>query len=131
MSDLVIWARDLYTGPILTSSERRQLEALVSTETGKPISGTSAANPRGFGLGVSQVTRAPIGTFWFYIGETLGFRVAHVYVPSTGITLALGLNSQPSPSQDHIGALISQVYETVLAATSKSGSARKGAAQPR
>lgn len=110
-ADIVKWARDLYTGPILTSAERAELESLVSTATGDPITTTSAKEPRGFGLGVSQISRAPIGKFWFYEGETLGYRVAHIYVPATDTTIVLALNSQTSPSTDKAGPFLSAIYQ--------------------
>jgi D-alanyl-D-alanine carboxypeptidase len=109
-SDIAQWARDLYAGPILTAGERAELESLVSTTTGEPIKGTSKEEPRGFGLGVTQVLRQPFGTFWFYEGETLGYRVAHVYVPATDTTIVVALNSQTSPSTDQAGPFLGKIY---------------------
>jgi len=83
---------------------------LVSTTTGDPIDGTSTKEPRGFGLGVSQMFREPIGKFWFYEGETLGYRVAHIYVPATDTAIAVALNSQTSPSTDKAGPFLSKIY---------------------
>jgi D-alanyl-D-alanine carboxypeptidase len=113
--DIVQWARDLYTGPILNASQRSELETLVSTKTGEPLKKTSKKEPGGFGLGVSQLTRAPIGLFWFYEGETLGFRFLHVYVPATDTTISVVFNSQVGSDVDQAGPFATQVYQTLQA----------------
>lgn len=55
-----------------------------------------------------------LGTFWFYEGETLGYRMLYAYFPTTKMVIALGLNSQPDAKEDKIGQLLSRVYGTVL-----------------
>jgi D-alanyl-D-alanine carboxypeptidase len=110
---LALWARDLYQGPILTKTERYEMETLVSATTGKPIVGTSPKDPRGFGLGASQMYRDPWGRFWFYEGITLGYRMMHAYFPKQNVVIALGLNSQTGSKEDHIGALVSTVIDTL------------------
>jgi D-alanyl-D-alanine carboxypeptidase len=114
-SDVVKWARDLYTGPILAQPQRTEQETLVDTNTGQPIASVSEKSPRGFGLGITEMYKKPIGRFFFYEGETLGYRVAHIYVPSTDTTIVVGLNSQPAGSRDHIGPFLSQIYQTLQA----------------
>ena len=59
-----------------------------------------------------QLTAEPIGTFWFYEGETLGFRTMHVYAPESEAIVAIGLNSHPT--DDQIGALAVSVYDTLV-----------------
>jgi D-alanyl-D-alanine carboxypeptidase len=113
-SDVVKWAHDLYTGPILAAKQRAEMDTLVSTKTGLPIAAASDAEPRGFGLGITDMYRAPLGIFRFYEGETLGYRVAHIYVPSTDTTIAVGLNSQAPGSKDQAGPFLSKVYETLV-----------------
>jgi D-alanyl-D-alanine carboxypeptidase len=107
------WARDLYQGTILTTGERAQLEQFVSTKTGKPIKHVTPSDPGGFGMGVTQVYKAGLGTFFFYEGETLGYRMVHVYFPKQDVVLAFGLNSQPNPGQDHIGDLVRELVTTL------------------
>lgn len=115
--DLTRWARALYSGKVLPARQQRELMSLVSIKTGKPLASTSAADPQGFGLGVVQVTRGTIGTFWFYQGETLGYRMIHVWLPKSDVVFALALNSQPPSSQEaHIGALIEQIYADLVTA---------------
>ncbi len=110
---VALWARDLYQGPILTTAERSELETLVSSKTGKPIEQATEEDPGGFGLGVSQVYKPGLGRIWFYEGETLGYRMVHVYFPEQNLVFAFGLNSQPDKAQDHVGDLILSVVKTL------------------
>jgi D-alanyl-D-alanine carboxypeptidase len=112
-SDMTRWERALYAGDLLPPGQQAELTSLVSARTGEPIAQTSPTDPNGFGLGVAQITAEPIGTFWFYEGETLGFRTLHAYLPGSGVIFALGLNSHPA--DDQIGALAVSVYETLVA----------------
>jgi D-alanyl-D-alanine carboxypeptidase len=109
-SDLTRWERALYSGRMLPAQQQAELESLVSIQTGQPIDSTSAADPRGFGLGVAQLTDPELGTFWFYEGEGLAFRAVHAYFPDSGLILAIGLNSATESANDQIGALTKSVY---------------------
>jgi D-alanyl-D-alanine carboxypeptidase len=111
-ADMTRWERALYSGDLLPAEQQAELTSLVSTTTGQPIDGTSAADPSGFGLGVGQITAEPLGTFWFYEGGTLGFRTLHVYLPGSGVILAMGLNS--ATADDQIITLALAVYETLV-----------------
>ncbi len=111
-ADMTRWERALYDGWLLPPQQQAELLSLVSTATGEPIEATTADDPRGFGLGVAQMTDA-LGTFWFYEGETLGFRLLHAYFPESGLIIAMALNSRPD--EDQLGALATQVYETLVA----------------
>jgi D-alanyl-D-alanine carboxypeptidase len=111
-ADMTRWERALYEGELLPPQQQDELESLVSTATGEPIEQTSAEDPRGFGLGVAQMTD-DLGTFWFYEGETLGFRALHVYFPDSGLIAAMTLNS--TADEDSIGALATSVYGTLAA----------------
>ncbi len=107
------WVRALYESPMLTDQGRKDLKTLVAMENGKPIAKASAT-ARGFGLGVGELAMPKLGTFWFYEGETLGYRMVYAYFPETKMVIALGLNSQPNAKDDKIGQLLSRVYETAL-----------------
>lgn len=109
-ADMARWARFLYEGWLLPPQQMAELTSLVSTATGEPIEGTTPDDPTGFGLGVAQLTDA-LGTFWFYEGQTLGFRFLHAYLPESGVVIAIGLNS--SPDEDRIGDLATAVYDTL------------------
>lgn len=114
--DLTRWARALYTGPMLAQKQRAELLSIVSTKTGRPIATTGASDPRGFGLGVAQMTQPGIGTVWFYEGETLGYRMVHVYFPKQDAVIAFGLNSQPDSKQNQSGKLAVTLYKTLHSA---------------
>jgi D-alanyl-D-alanine carboxypeptidase len=110
-ADMTRWERALYGGELLPPQQQDALESLVSTATGQPIEQTSPDDPAGFGLGIAQMTDE-LGTFWFYEGQTLGFRALHVYFPDSGLIAAMNLNS--SPDEDQLGALARAVYGTLL-----------------
>jgi D-alanyl-D-alanine carboxypeptidase len=112
-SDMTRWERALYGGRLLPSQQQAELESLVSTTTGQPIAGTSATDPQGFGLGVAQLTDEELGTFWFYEGETLGFRALHAYFPDSGVIIAIALNS--ATADDESATLVKTVYDTLRA----------------
>jgi D-alanyl-D-alanine carboxypeptidase len=114
--DMTHWARALYTGPILHPQQRAELMTIVSLKTGKPIKATSLSDPRGFGLGVAQLTMPQIGTIWFYEGMTLGYRMLHLYFPRQDAVIAFGLNSQPDSKQNESGKLAVTIYQTLHAA---------------
>jgi D-alanyl-D-alanine carboxypeptidase len=114
--DVTRWARALYGGRVLAPKQQRELMSIVSTKTGKPIGRPTAADPSGFGLGVVQAYRPNLGTYWFYQGETLGYRVIHIWLPKSDTVFAIGLNSQPPSSQGaYVGHLIEKVYKDLLA----------------
>jgi D-alanyl-D-alanine carboxypeptidase len=111
LADLTTWLRALYEGRLLPPTQQRDLESLVAQNSGQPIVAPSPAHPGGFGLGVSQVLTR-LGTLWFYEGETFGARVAHIFVPASGIAVAIGVNS--ASDDDHLVDLVLRVYETLL-----------------
>ena len=111
-SDMTRWERALYGGRLLPPQQQAELESLVSTTTSQPIARTSATDPMGYGLGIAQLTDPELGTFWFYEGETLGFRALHAYFPDTGLIIAIGLNS--ATADDQSATLMKAVYDTLL-----------------
>lgn len=110
MEDVSRWARALYEGPLLADRQRRELMTLVSDKTGEPISGVSKKNPTAFGLGVGAGFHPDLGSYWYYQGMTLGYRVLYAYFPTNGAVIVVGLNSQPDDEQNQIGKLIEDVY---------------------
>jgi D-alanyl-D-alanine carboxypeptidase len=114
--DLTHWARALYTGPMLAPKQRAELLSLVSLKTGKPIAAVRQSDPRGFGLGVAQLTTPQTGTIWFYEGMTLGYRVVHMYFPRQDAVIVFGMNSQPDSKENSTNKLALAVYETLHAA---------------
>jgi D-alanyl-D-alanine carboxypeptidase len=115
--DVTHWVRALYRGSILAAKQRAELLTVVSMKTGKPIARTTLNDPRGFGLGVGQSTRPGIGLFWFYQGETLGYRVLYGWFPKEDLVIALGTNSAPLDRENKLGAVLEQVYTAVVKRT--------------
>jgi D-alanyl-D-alanine carboxypeptidase len=114
-SDMTRWERALYDGRLLPPQQQAELESLISIRTGQPIDSTSATDPQGFGLGVAQLTNPQLGTFWFYEGQTLAFRVVHAYFPDSGLIITFGLNSATESANDQIAMLTKAVYDTLVA----------------
>ena len=113
--DVTRWSRALYEGPLLPAKQRRELMTLVSQATGKPIA-AATAKEHGFGLGVGQLFTPQTGLFWFYEGETLGYRMVYAYLPKSGAVVALGLNSQPPKKEDHVGQLMMAIFTRLRSA---------------
>ena len=113
LTDMTTWDRALYQGQELPPRQQQQIESLVSQTTGKPIHRTTRADPLGFGLGLGQLTIRPLGTVWYYEGETLGNRVLHFYFPRSGTIIAVALNSAVADADDAIATLAISVYQTL------------------
>lgn len=110
MQDVSRWARGLYEGPLLADTQRHELMTVVSDKTGEPIDGPSKKNPGAFGLGVGAGFRPAMGSYWFYQGMTLGYRVLYAYFPTNGAIIVIGLNSQPDGKQNRNGKLLEEIY---------------------
>jgi D-alanyl-D-alanine carboxypeptidase len=113
LKDMMAWDRALYGGRELPAAQQRELESLVSVTTSKPIRTVTAGDPEGFGLGVLQVADPITGIIWAYQGGSLGFRVLHVYVPRTGLLMALAVNSNVDDGT--LPALADTLYQTLSA----------------
>jgi D-alanyl-D-alanine carboxypeptidase len=118
LADMTTWDRALYTGRLLPPRQQQQLESLISETTGKPIRRTTAADPIGYGLGVQQVFNPQTGIIWDYEGQAFGARVLHLYLPRTGLLIAVAANS--SATNDDLPDLSGAVYQTLH----KAGAAR-------
>ncbi len=112
-ADVARWSRALYVGDLLKPQQRHELMSIVSNKTGRPIAEVTPDDPRGFGLGVVRALMPSIGKFWYYEGETLGYRVAYAWFPETQTIIVIGLNSQPDAKEDHIGKLIETIHATL------------------
>ncbi len=113
-ADLVAWARALYAGTtLLPAKQKSELMSLISMKTAKPLAEPTATDPSGFGLGVVKRYDPKVGTFWFYQGETLGFRASHLYFPDSGLVVAVFANSRPVEAESHMPQLFAQLYPTI------------------
>lgn len=116
--DLIAWVRALYRGTsLLPRKQQRELLRLISTKSGKPLAAPTPVDPAGFGLGVAERNDPRFGTFWFYQGETLGFRAAHLYFPDSNLIVALFANSRPMESNSKLQGIFSRIYATIKAMT--------------
>jgi D-alanyl-D-alanine carboxypeptidase len=114
--DLTTWSRALYEGTtLLPARQKAELLSLISLKTAKPLAKATADDPAGFGLGVAQRYSQQWGAFWFYQGETLGFRAAHLYFPSSGLVVSLFANSRPVEKESHLQQLFATIYATIKA----------------
>jgi len=115
--DLVRWARAMYQGTsLLPAKQKAELLSLVSTKTAQPIDKATADDPAGFGLGVAQRFDEGFGSFWFYQGETIGFRAAHLYFPNSNLVVAIFANSRPVEKNSELQKLFKTVYATIQSA---------------
>jgi D-alanyl-D-alanine carboxypeptidase len=114
--DVTRWSRALYVGDLLKPQQRRELMRTVSQKTGAPIDDVSADDPHGFGLGVVHAFVPSMGKFWFYQGETLGYRMVYAWFPHADVVFAAGINSQPDAKEDQAGKLMESVYNSLHAA---------------
>lgn len=112
-TDLTHWVRALYHGALLKPKQQLELESLVSLRTGKPIADIVKGDARGFGLGVGRDMLPSMGKFWFYEGETLGYRMIYVWYPKSDVIVAVGLNSQPNAADNHAQQLLQAIYQTL------------------
>ena len=121
LADLATWDRVLYSGELLPARQQHQLESLVSEATGKPIRRTAPGGPAGYGLGVQQQNSRQTGPFWAYEGQAFGARVLNLYLPRTGMSIALAVNSS-TITNDDLSDLSSSVYQTLQNAGAIPGS---------
>jgi D-alanyl-D-alanine carboxypeptidase len=112
LGDMTRWEPALYTGRLLPPEQQAELTSLVSMQTGEPIAQTSLTDPSGYALGVAQVTAEELGTFWTYTGGTWGFRTLHLYLPESGLIIAIGLNGRTV--DDQMTALALSVLDTLV-----------------
>lgn len=112
-TDLTHWVRGLYQGAVLKPRQQQELESLVSLKTGLPIADVSSADPHGFGLGVGRDLIPSMGKFWFYQGETLGYRMIYVWYPQSQVVIAVGINSQPNARDNHAPQLLEALTRTL------------------
>jgi D-alanyl-D-alanine carboxypeptidase len=112
--DLTVWARALYEGTtLLPAKQKAELMSLVSIKTAKPLAAATADDPAGFGLGVAQRYSPKFGAFWFYQGETLGFRAAHLYLPKSKLVVAVFANSRPLEKNSQLQQLFATIDATL------------------
>ncbi len=77
-------------------------------EQDRPASSRGPADePAGFGLGLGRFDRKELGgAYWFYEGETLGFRTIFAYWPQYDLLITGSVNSRPPNGEDKFGPAV-------------------------
>jgi D-alanyl-D-alanine carboxypeptidase len=105
--DLASWIRALFDKRVIPARQFEEMTALVSNRTGLPLPEVSADDPAGFGLGLGRAYRKEMGgAYWFYEGETLGFRTIFAYWPQDGLLITASVNSRPPNGEDKFGPAV-------------------------
>lgn len=123
--DVVRWVQLLYHGTLIDPAYKEQalaeMEALVSTQTGQPISAVTANDVSGFGLGIAaHYDNKSKKAFWFYEGSTLGFRVMYLWSACNDVTTVVALNSKGAEGNihskmgDHIAQANFELYQMIM-----------------
>jgi D-alanyl-D-alanine carboxypeptidase len=104
--DLARWVRALFGGRIVPRRQLDEMTTLVSQKTAEPVEHAREKEPA-FGLDLVQADRAELGgLFWYYQGETLGYRCIFVYWPQYNLVMTVATNSQPPPGTDQLGDFV-------------------------
>jgi D-alanyl-D-alanine carboxypeptidase len=120
-SDIARWTRALFEfTALLPDRQRREQMRLVSTKTARPLASPNRSDPAGFGLGVARRYDAHLGSFWFYQGETLGFRATHLYFPQRDLVVTIFANSRPVEPNSKIQELFATLDKHIRAAQASS-----------
>lgn len=113
--DVVHWVEELFINDrLLSENEKKEMQTLVSYASGKPLADVNAEEPRGFGLGIIKAWSEAIGDYWFYEGETLGYRAYYMYKPCNRIIISALFNSATDGENDHGGELMMALYQKLL-----------------
>jgi D-alanyl-D-alanine carboxypeptidase len=105
--DLGLWIRALFEKRVLPAKQLEEMTTLVSNKTGLPLQEVSADEPAGFGLGLGRFDRKELGgAYWFYEGETLGFRTIFAYWPQDDLLITGSVNSRPPNGEDKFGPTV-------------------------
>lgn len=115
--DIIKWVQALFlSDAVLNKNQKQKMQHMISLATGKSLYETSIRDPRGFGLGVSQIKSddSKIGRFWFYEGETLGFRAMYMYTLCNGVIISSIFNSATNSENDHSKDLMQAIYNLVV-----------------
>jgi D-alanyl-D-alanine carboxypeptidase len=113
--DVTRWVRLLFQGDVLGEAERRELTRLVSMTSGGQLAAATAADRRGFGLGVGQTIVDNV-RFWFYEGEPMGSRMFYGYVPEKDLVIVVAVNSAGAAT-DNLGKAVIAMYGAVTGET--------------
>ena len=104
--DLARWVRALFGGRVIPRRQLEEMTTLVSQKTGERVEHAREKEPA-FGLDLVQAYRTELGgLFWYYQGETLGYRCIFAYWPQYNLVMTVATNSQPPAGTDRLGDLV-------------------------
>lgn len=113
--DVIHWVEHLFLDDkFLTPSQKAKMQQLIAVSTGKAINITDRENSHGFGLGIAQAYNAHMGPYWFYEGQTLGYRALYIYIPCNQVIISTLYNSATNNENDHAHELIQALYSHLL-----------------
>jgi D-alanyl-D-alanine carboxypeptidase len=113
--DIIKWVKALFVDDtLLDTTQKNKMMQIVSLSKGTAIKNTNKKDPYGFGLGVIQAFNNELGRYWFYEGQTLGFRATYMYMPCNGVIISSIFNSATNPENDHSGELMKAIYKSLL-----------------
>jgi D-alanyl-D-alanine carboxypeptidase len=102
--DLGSWIRAVFEKRVFPAKQLQEMTTLVSNKTGLPLPDVTTDDPVGFGLGLGRFHRKELGgAYWFYEGETLGFRTIFAYWPQYDLLITGSVNSRPPNGEDKFG----------------------------
>ena len=113
--DLGLWIRALFEKRVFPAGQLDEMTTMVSNKTGSPLTEVTADEPGGFGLGLGRFYRKEMGgAYWFYEGETLGFRTIFAYWPQDDLLITGSVNSRPPNGEDKFGpSVIGGAFEAL------------------
>lgn len=113
--DVINWVDALFVNDkLLNKAQKHEMQQLISVQSGKPIHQVDENDPRGFGLGIVSNYDKSFGQFWFYEGETFGYRSLYMHVPCNKVTIVALFNSGTNGENDHAGKLMTSLYGQLL-----------------
>ena len=126
--DLASWIRALFEKRVIPEKQLEEMTTLVSNKTGLPLAEATADDPVGFGLGLGRAYRKEIGgAYWFYEGETLGFRTIFAYWPQFDLLITAAVNGRPPNGEDKFGPVVIGGAFAVLQQATRDGASKPDA----
>ncbi len=105
--DLALWIRAVFGKRVFPARQLEEMTELVSNKTGLPLREVTADDPAGFGLALGRSYRKELGgAYWFYEGETMGFRTIFAYWPQYDLVITGSVNSRPPNGEDAFGPAV-------------------------
>ncbi|WP_158964420.1 serine hydrolase domain-containing protein [Chachezhania sediminis] len=113
--ELATWIRAVFDGKVIPDAQLAEFLRPVSMKTGEYIDDVTDEDPGGFTLGITRVTGRGLDPVYFYLGMTLGYRMAFIYSPEEDVIVAGATNSQPPEGEEQFTPLLVGIYMKALA----------------